>query len=70
MSAIREIVKDLVDTIPQEKLQKVFEVLEDFVEQDIDEAWSIWEEFGKDAIEGKWKDASERHDFYLYEIKG
>ena len=70
MSAIREIVKDLVDTIPQEKLQKVFEVLEDFVEQDIDEAWSIWEEFGKDAIEGKWEDASERHDLYLYEIKG
>ena len=40
------------------------------MEQDIDEAWSIWEEFGKDAIEGKWEDASERHDFYLYEIKG
>ena len=40
------------------------------MEQDIDEAWSIWEEFGKDAIEGKWEDASERHDLYLYEIKG
>jgi hypothetical protein len=70
MSTIRKIVKDLVDTIPDEKLKKVFEFLEDFVEKDVDEAWSIWGEFGKDAIEGKWEDASERHDFYLYGIKG
>lgn len=66
MSTIREVVKEMVDTIPDEKLKKVFEVLEEFVEQDNDEAWSIWEEFGKDAIEGKWEDASERHDSYLY----
>jgi hypothetical protein len=65
MSTIRKIVKDLVDTIPDEKLKKVFEVLEGFMEKDSDEAWSIWEEFGKDAVEGKWEDASERHDFYL-----
>ncbi|MBI2559616.1 MAG: hypothetical protein HYW14_00570 [Planctomycetes bacterium] len=69
MSTIRKIVKDMVDTIPDEKLKKVFEVLEGFVEQDIGEAWSIWEEFGKDAAEGKWKDASEKHNFYLYGIK-
>ena len=69
MSTIRKIVKDMVDTIPDEKLKKVFEVLEGFVEWDIDEAWSIWGEFGKDAAEGRWKDASEKHDFYLYGIK-
>lgn len=39
------------------------------MEKDTKEAWSVWEEFGKDAIEGKWEDASERHDFYLYGIK-
>ena len=70
MSTIRKIVKDLVDTIPEEELKKVFDVLESFIEKDIDEAWSIWEEFGKDAVEGKWEDASERHNFYLYGIKG
>lgn len=70
MSTMRNIVKDLVDTIPDEKLKKVFEVLEDFGEKDIDKAWSIWGEFGKDAVEGKWEDASERHDFYLYGVKG
>jgi hypothetical protein len=70
MSEIRKIVKDLVDEIPDEKLKKIFEVLEGFVEKDVDEAWSIWGEFGKDAIEGKWEDASERHDFYLYGIRG
>jgi hypothetical protein len=51
MNTIRKIVKDLVDTIPDEKLKKVYEVLEGFVESDVDEAWSIWGEFGKDAIE-------------------
>jgi len=69
MSTIREVVKEMVDTIPDEKLNEVFEVLEGFVEQDIDEARSIWREFGKDAGEGKWDDVSERHDFYLYGIK-
>ncbi|MEN4006443.1 MAG: hypothetical protein PQ964_03700 [Methanobacteriaceae archaeon] len=70
MITIRKIVKDMVDTIPDEKLKKVFEVLEGIMEKDVDKAWSIGEEFGKDAIEGKWEDASERHDFYLYGIKG
>jgi hypothetical protein len=71
MSAIRKIVKDMVDAIPDEKLKKVFETLESIVEKDnIDEAWSVWGNFGKDAVEGKWEDASERHDFYLYGIKG
>lgn len=70
MSAIRKIVKDLVDAIPDEKLEKAFEVLEGFAEKDIDEAWSKWIEFGKDAVEGKWADASEKHDVYLYGIKG
>ncbi len=70
MSTIRKIVKDIVDTIPDEKLNEVFQVLEGFVEQDTDEARAIWREFGKDASEGKWNDASERHDFYLYGIKG
>lgn len=69
MHTIRKIVKDMVDTIPEEKLKKVFETLEGFMGKDIDEAWSIWGEFGKDAVEGKWEDASERHDFYLYGIK-
>ena len=47
----------------------VFEVLEDIKEKDINEGWVIWGEFGRDAAEGKWEDASERHDFYLYGIK-
>lgn len=68
MSAMRKIVKDLVDAIPDEKLEKAFEVLEGFAEKDIEEAWSKWGEFGKDAVEGKWTDASEKHDFYLYGI--
>jgi hypothetical protein len=70
MSEIRKIVKDLVDEIPDEKLKKVYDILEGFVEKEVDEAWSIWGELGKDAIEGRWEDASERHDFYLYGIKG
>jgi len=69
MIAKREFVKDLVDTIPDEKLKEVIEMLEDFVERDIEEAWSIWEEFGKNSGEGRWSDASERHDFYLYGIQ-
>jgi len=60
----------MVDAVPEEKIKKVFETLESLMEKDIDEAWSLWGEFGKDAVEGKWKDASERHDFYLYGIKG
>jgi hypothetical protein len=68
MDTIRKIVKDLVDAIPEEKIGKAFEVLEGLAEKDTDEAWSIWEELGKDAIEGRWEDASERHDFYLYGI--
>ncbi|MEW6215292.1 MAG: hypothetical protein AB1478_08870 [Nitrospirota bacterium] len=48
MSTIRKIVKDLVDTIPDEKLKKVFEVLEGFIEKDVDEAWSIWEYLRKE----------------------
>ncbi len=66
MKEMRKIVKDLVDEIPDEKLKKAFEILESFVGKDLDDSWSIWEGFGKDAIEGKWEDASERHDFYLY----
>jgi len=69
MIAKREFVKDLVDTIPDEKLKEVIEMLEDFVERDIEEAWSIWGEFGKNPGEGRWDDASERHDFYLYGIR-
>lgn len=69
MSSIRKIVKDMIDTIPEEKLKKVLETLENILEKDLDEAWSIWGELGKDAIEGKWEDASERHDYYLYGIK-
>lgn len=70
MLTIRKIVKDMVDAIPEEKLKKVYETLEGLMEKDIDEAWSLWGEFGKNAVEGKWEDASERHDFYLYGIKG
>jgi hypothetical protein len=70
MSEIRKIVKDLVDEIPDEELKRVYEILEGFVEKQVDEAWSIWGELGKDAMEGRWEDASERHDFYLYGIKG
>ncbi|PJA79136.1 MAG: hypothetical protein CO148_09010 [Nitrospirae bacterium CG_4_9_14_3_um_filter_41_27] len=70
MPSIRKIVKDMVDTIPEEKLKSLIEILEEIKEGDIKEAWSIWDNFGKDAIEGKWEDASERHDFYLYGIKG
>jgi len=69
MSVLRNIVKNMVDAIPEEKLAKVYDALEGFVEKDIDEAWSVWGEIGKDAAEGKWEDASEKHDFYLYGIK-
>ncbi|WP_169703638.1 hypothetical protein [Candidatus Kuenenia stuttgartiensis] len=37
--------------------------------KDSNEAWSVWEELGKNAAEGKWNDASERHYFCLYGIK-
>jgi hypothetical protein len=70
MPSIRKIVKDMVDTIPEEKLKSLIEILEEIKEGDIKEAWLIWDNFGKNAIEGKWEDASERHDFYLYGIKG
>ncbi len=66
METMRRILKDLVDEIPEEKIGKAIEVLEDLAEEDGGEAWSIWAELGKNAIEGRWKDASERHDFYLY----
>ncbi|MBF8277143.1 MAG: hypothetical protein HW390_2216 [Candidatus Brocadiaceae bacterium] len=69
MITIRKIVKDMIDTMPEKDIKKVFETLEIIMEKDRDEAWSVWEEFGKDAAEGKWNDASERHDFYLYGIK-
>ena len=69
MLVIRKIIKDMVDTIPEEKLKKVFEMLDGIIEKNVSEAWAVWEEFGKDAIDGKWDDASERHDFYLYGIK-
>ncbi len=69
MLVIRKIIKDMVDTIPEEKLKRVFEMLDGIMEKNVAEAWAVWEEFGKDAIEGKWDDASERHDFYLYGIK-
>jgi hypothetical protein len=69
MVTIRKIVKDMIDAMPEEELKKVFETLERIMEKDSNEAWSVWEELGKDAAEGKWNDASERHDFYLYGIK-
>ena len=69
MVTIRKIVKDMIDAMPEDELKKVFETLEGIMEKDSDEAWSVWEKFGKDAAEGKWDDASERHDFYLYGIK-
>lgn len=50
MLAIRKIIKDMVDTIPEEKLKKVFEMLDGIMEKNVDEAWAVWEEFGKDAI--------------------
>jgi hypothetical protein len=66
METMRKILKGLVDEIPEEKIEKAIEVLEDLTEEDSGEAWSIWAELGKNAIEGRWEDASERHDFYLY----
>lgn len=69
MITIRKIVKDMIDTMPEKDIKKVFETLEIIMEKDSDEAWSVWEKFGKDAAKGKWDDASERHDFYLYGIK-
>ena len=59
----------MIDAMPEKDLKKVFETRELIMEKDRDEAWSVWEEFGKDAAEGKCNDASERHDFYLYGIK-
>lgn len=69
MEAIRKMVKDLVDFIPEEKLKKVFEAIEGIIEDNSENAWSIWDNIGRDAAEGKWEDASERHDFYLYGIE-
>lgn len=69
MFSIRKIVKDMVDTIPEEKLKELVEILEEIKEGDVKEAWAIWDNFGKNAAEGKWEDVSERHDFYLYGIK-
>ncbi len=66
MDTIRKVLKDLVDEIPDQKIGKAIEVLEHLSEEDSNDAWAIWAELGKDAIEGRWKDASERHDFYLY----
>ncbi len=68
MGTIRKIVKDMVDVISEEKLKKLYDTLEDILREDVDESWQVWSEFGTDAIEGKWEDASERHDFYLYGI--
>jgi len=66
METMRKILKGLVDEIPEEKIGKAIEVLEELTEEDGGEAWSIWAELGKNAIEGRWEDASVRHDFYLY----
>ena len=66
MDTLRKALKDLVDEIPDQKIGKAIEVLERLSEEDSNDAWAIWAEFGKDAIEGRWEDASERHDFYLY----
>jgi hypothetical protein len=66
MDTMRKVLKDLVDEIPDQKIGKAIEVLEHLSEEDSNDAWAIWAELGKDAIEGRWKDASERHDFYLY----
>ncbi|MBZ0192316.1 MAG: hypothetical protein K8F34_11580 [Candidatus Kuenenia stuttgartiensis] len=55
--------------MPEEEFKKIFETLECIMEKDSNEAWSVWEELGKNAAEGKWNDASERHYFCLYGIK-
>lgn len=68
MITIRKIVKDMIDTMSEKDLKKIFATLEIIMEKDSDEAWDVWDAFGKDAAEGKWNDASERHDFYLYGI--
>jgi hypothetical protein len=66
MDTMRKVLRDLVDEIPDQKIGKAIEVLERLSEESSNDAWAIWAEFGKDAIEGRWEDASERHDFYLY----
>ncbi|MBM4331159.1 MAG: hypothetical protein FJ117_08010 [Deltaproteobacteria bacterium] len=66
MDTMRKILKGLVDEIPDQKIGKAIEVLEHLSEEGNNDAWAIWAEFGKDAIEGRWRDASEKHDFYLY----
>ena len=33
---------------------------------DVSEGWQLWSKIGNDAGEGKWKDASEQHDEYIY----
>jgi len=67
---LRKIIKDMVETMPEEKLKNLFEMITNIIdENNSDEAWSVWEEFGENAAKGKWKDASEKHDFYLYGIK-
>jgi len=69
MSAIRQVAKELLDRIPDEKLSTAIEVLEQIAAEGTLEGWRLWSEIGNDAAEGKWEDASEQHDQYLYGSK-
>ena len=64
MSVIRKMTKDIVNAIPEETLRDAIEALEKVMEEELEQAWLVWEEVGEDAGEGKWEDASEKHDLY------
>ena len=66
METMRKIVKDMIDILPEEKLRRLYDSLEEILEENASDAWRVWAEFGTDAAEGKWEDASKRHDHYLY----
>lgn len=68
MSAMRKIVQNLINDVPDKKLKEVVKVVENIIDEEVKEGWSIWLKFGEDAAEGKWEDASEKHNFYLYGV--
>ncbi len=42
MLTIRNIVKEMVDTIPEEKLKKVFEIMEGVMEKDTEKGENLY----------------------------
>lgn len=65
MSTLREDAKELLDKVPEDNLPAAIGVLEQPSSDSLSEGWRVWSEMGDEAVEGRWQDASERHDEYL-----